>query len=367
MPWMPGEELSIKILSTLEKLVGAIFSPWQIRRTGKAENDVLADQKIKLGIAEKYIEQMDTVPPPKELKGNVLEVYQSQVLPTIEKSKKEILNKDSEAQVLEANKEMPEYLMNLTKHTATRMIRRELQREINIRKIAIIAQEEAQSQKEEPVSEEPVNPDWIIQWLNLSQDISDKDIQIALGKILAGETRKPGSFSLKTLDFLRTVSKGTLEKFQKLCSFHFEALLYNFSKSKFIKEGHYIWKLDENIPAEYEIPAKDTIELEEEGLISTNGFQGFTYMWRSIQIPVEGATHSVTSLKRGIKYGQEIISLEPKQVMYGTNINFAVFHLSKIGKDLLKFLEFKKKPGIKELIINNFSNSCNVEILQAKN
>lgn len=65
------------------------------------------------------------------------------------------------------------------------------------------------TEKEQPASESEVKPD--IDWLNrlfsIVENISDDDMQNLWAQILAGETKTPQSYSLKTLDVLRNMSK----------------------------------------------------------------------------------------------------------------------------------------------------------------
>lgn len=49
------------------------------------------------------------------------------------------------------------------------------------------------------VSPEPVNDDWSSRFFDYAKDVSDDDIKIIWGKILAGEIKSPGSFSKSTL------------------------------------------------------------------------------------------------------------------------------------------------------------------------
>lgn len=49
------------------------------------------------------------------------------------------------------------------------------------------------------VSPEPVNDDWSSRFFDYAKDVSDDDIKIIWGKILAGEIKAPGAFSKSTL------------------------------------------------------------------------------------------------------------------------------------------------------------------------
>lgn len=53
--------------------------------------------------------------------------------------------------------------------------------------------------------EAPAN-DWFTAFFQTVRGFSDKDVQALWARVLAGEVSAPGSFSLRTLDFLRTLS-----------------------------------------------------------------------------------------------------------------------------------------------------------------
>ena len=58
-----------------------------------------------------------------------------------------------------------------------------------------------------PISPEPVDEDWITRFFNKASDISTDEMQVIWGKVLAGEIKQPGSYSLRTLDILSNLSK----------------------------------------------------------------------------------------------------------------------------------------------------------------
>ena len=57
----------------------------------------------------------------------------------------------------------------------------------------------------------PVNVDWISQFKNKVQDISDNEMKMIWSKVLAGEIIHPKSYSLRTLDLLSKLSKEDAE------------------------------------------------------------------------------------------------------------------------------------------------------------
>ena len=57
----------------------------------------------------------------------------------------------------------------------------------------------------------------------LREDVTDEEMQLLWSRVLAGETKRPKSFSLRTLDILRNLSKEEAEKFQNLCKYSLHA------------------------------------------------------------------------------------------------------------------------------------------------
>lgn len=66
------------------------------------------------------------------------------------------------------------------------------------------------------VSDEPVDKDWILKFMNISQDISREDMQDLLSTILSEEIQKPSTVSYRTLDLIKNLTKKELILFKKL-------------------------------------------------------------------------------------------------------------------------------------------------------
>jgi len=91
---------------------------------------------------------------------------------------------------------------------------RESLRQENIERIS----SQAAIELPKSVSEEPVDPDWTLQYFDYAQDVCDENMQKLWSRILAGEVASPGSYSRRTLQFLRTLDKEEAEAFTKICS-----------------------------------------------------------------------------------------------------------------------------------------------------
>jgi hypothetical protein len=62
-----------------------------------------------------------------------------------------------------------------------------------------------------------VEQDWFLKWMEISQTISRENVQEILARIISGEVKKSGSFSLRSLDVLKNLSKAELNLFQIFC------------------------------------------------------------------------------------------------------------------------------------------------------
>lgn len=61
-----------------------------------------------------------------------------------------------------------------------------------------------------------VDEDWLTEFTEIAAKKSNVEIRVILGRILAGEITKPGTFSPATLQILTTLSQSTARKFQLL-------------------------------------------------------------------------------------------------------------------------------------------------------
>lgn len=83
----------------------------------------------------------------------------------------------------------------------------------------IVSKAKQQFAPDEQVPEEPVEKDWMTRFLNIAEEISDKDLQDIWGRILAGEIKRPKSYSLRTLEVMRNMSKDEASLLMKASTF----------------------------------------------------------------------------------------------------------------------------------------------------
>lgn len=127
----------------------------------------------------------------------------------------------------------------------------------NFLKIAEMADSMVQEKRNNSIDKQ-YSFDWFIRYYEASGNISDKEMQILWAKILAGEIEKPSSYSLRTLDVLRNISKEEAERFVKICNAAIK-----------IESGKYVIPADQDYLSKNGINYSDILMLEEIGLINS--------------------------------------------------------------------------------------------------
>lgn len=99
---------------------------------------------------------------------------------------------------------------------------KERKRQRNVESITSISAIELQDQTDVP--DERPDEDWINRFFSAAEDVSSEQMQELWGRILSGEIKKPGSYSLKTLDFVRNLTKADATLLELMTTL---AVIYN--------------------------------------------------------------------------------------------------------------------------------------------
>lgn len=184
--------------------------------------------------------------------------------------------------------------------------------QLNVEQITGFAAEELA--QEEAVSSEGVDTDWVARFFDYARFVSNEQMQFLWGKILAGEVKQPNSYSLRTLEVLRNLSKNEAETFVKVAKASIRS-----GKISFI-----LYEDNQHLEEEFGITFLDILNLQEIGLITSNDFLQMTFK-QSEKLETSGFTH-----------GQALIIWERPN---GTPaINFAIRGFTRIGDEMLKLV-----------------------------
>ena len=150
---------------------------------------------------------------------------------------------------------------SLEKRTQDRVSFQEAKKQLNIENVTAFAAEELRN--EETVTDEPLDEDWTTRFFKIAEEVSNEEMQALWGKILAGEIKQPKTYSLRTLELIRNLSKKEADIFMKVANF-----AINSNGKNYLFKGN-----DDNVMNEkYNISYTDIALLTEVGLIQTGDF-----------------------------------------------------------------------------------------------
>lgn len=169
---------------------------------------------------------------------------------------------------------------------------------------------------DEAVAPDRLDEDWMNQFTRFAEDASSEDLQRLWGRVLAGEIRKPRSFSRRTLRFISELDKETAEKCLRMSQFVIDINIVNNEK----------WNTGDNYSLSLFLQQIGLIE----GAGSRNGPRNV------IEIPDTGAVVYV-----GGAYSLLI------QGMPGVTKDIPVFVLTEIGQEIMQLLP---TPDVSKLL-----------------
>lgn len=113
-----------------------------------------------------------------------------------------------------------------------------VRQQVNLNRIAGIAAsqlktemgaEQSTSSPNEDQPETTIDPDWLNHFENEASEKSTEEMQMLFGKILAGEIKRPQSFSIKTIQLISQLDSRVATTFRTLCSLSVSLALPNHS------------------------------------------------------------------------------------------------------------------------------------------
>ena len=107
----------------------------------------------------------------------------------------------------------------IIKRTQTRLAFQEIRKQANIENVVDSAYNELEN--ETAVESDSPDLDWLLRFFNSVEDISNDQMQKIWGKILAGEIKKPHTFSLRTLGILKNLTQEEADLFKRVSPYVF--------------------------------------------------------------------------------------------------------------------------------------------------
>ena len=199
----------------------------------------------------------------------------------------------------------------LMQRAGTRLVLQETIKQHNIESVIDNAYEILE--KEEVCSEEPVDQGWINRFFDSVATVSDEDLQKLWGKVLAGEIKQPKSYSLRTLETLKNLSKQEAELFESIAPLVTKM------------QGSFFLISDTKVLKKHGISYDNILCLDECGLINSDGMVSYNPQI-SVKDSVGIFTKTTILLLKGLKEALEKISI-------------GVFGLTRAGQEIYSLLE----------------------------
>ena len=177
---LPGEKLLIRLWET-----AAVLRPWQIRREGRALADVRREDALSLAQTERDAEDIRSGHKSFDASYQLVELHEPA----------------SPLAIMHRNR-----------------IAQEVRSEVNVSKALLRAEAELENDPQTP-PDRTVDEDWLFRWRDAAGTVSSEELQTLWGRALAGEIKSPGSFSLRTLEFLKNISHEEALKIAKSAPF----------------------------------------------------------------------------------------------------------------------------------------------------
>lgn len=302
----PGEKALIKLWDTLfDKGVAGWLRPAQIIREEKARTEARRHNFLVLAQTEQDINDIragrKTLAKDSELV--------SMPLPSLHNVKKQTEDTTIAAEV------SPDQvsLISSVQHEVTV---RDLDRSLNLARIVLAAEEEVESTPNEEVSDDPMDNGWFARWRDNAQDVSSETLQRLWARILAGELKQPGSYTIHTLDFLRRMSKEDAETIAKIARFRIGDSIFSNAEEDLNNNG---------------INFDTLLELDDLGII--NGVQGIGGIrWSPPNVGNDPAKFLLVSNDKVLIVTTEDVNKKPSLPGY---------IISRLGKEVMTLGTFR--------------------------
>ena len=208
-----------------------------------------------------------------------------------------------------------------------RILSIEQKRQKNIDNVIEVAMHTLDSEKQ--ISSDPVNPDWATRFFDIAQDISDEQMQDLWGRILAGEVKQPHSYSLRTLEALKNISKEEAQLFEKISQY----VLYD--------QVYYIYheSADKNDGKEVKYP--EIARLVEMGFVQPGSMVTQNYYNHNNEQPM----HHLFYDNRYIAFIEMPNGLE--------QMSFPIYPLTKVGEELYRLISPEPNIGYFENVLHS--------------
>ncbi len=319
----PDETLLTKMWESLvDKAIGGLLRPWQMRREGSAAIDVRVEEKLRLAQAEQDAQTIR--------RGEA----------TLDENRIIMLSPHNAVEVIPLSDSPMALLASITEKITSAATADTIRKEVNVAKAILEAEAELENDPSPP-PEQPVNDDWLYRWRDYASEVSSEEIQSMWGRVLAGETKAPGSFSLRTMDFLRNISQKEAQSIAKIAPYKIQNFIYR----------------DQNFLDKSEISFEFLIFMQEIGILSGVESIGMTNS-------INSSFPDKTLIHIGTKHKFLILEHEDSS----KSASFPIYLVTDIGQQILELCKITINENYLRALANHFiKNGFSVKLATAIN
>ena len=296
-----------KFMDVCASGIGKVMEPRQIRK--KAEAKAYEIEKITEALSKSKDKLNSSI------------IYENGELKLIvDKSQEEIENVEI-VQKLDEQKSITNNIENIEEANTNIKLALEdkeeykkIKKENNLYNTLNFTMNEFENISKDEVSDEKVDKDWITRFFDTVENISNESLQILWAKILAGEIKKPNTYSLRTLELLKNISFKDAELFSKIG---------NLSIQNQTRTTTFIMS-NKTALEKIGIKFSEILSLQDLGLIHPHSLLSYNIK--------EQANDTLIYLF----YGKDLIKIDLKK---NTKINVPSYSLTSIGVELLSLVE----------------------------
>lgn len=300
----PGERLVLRLWETItEKGIGSLLRPWQIRREGRAQLDIRREEIIALAQAERDAEAIRSGRKNLGPGGRLLALPPAEVLRALSTR-----DNRAERQALEA----------ATRTASDNLVADALRKEVNVAKAVLHAEAELEHDIQEPPTRQ-VDDDWLFRWRDCASAVSSEELQSLWGRVLAGEIKSPGCFSLRTLDSLKNLSQHEALDIAKVSRFVIVDSIFRGAETILDTEG---------------ITFGFLLAMQQLGIVAGVEAVGLTLTLKSMEEDT-----FVTAL---VSHGRALIVTDDDP---SKQITLKVYQLTAIGRQIIRLGTFEPHDG----------------------
>jgi len=315
----PYQELSKKVLETIERGISGMARPWQWSRTETT--------RISISRKEALVAAQTKVDVEKILAGELVLDEQGNLAPKPDAG----MPPDKLPNL--ANSHQPLSNEMIEQISITDGAARQHQKYENLYKISEYAQEEAEHIGDIGMEEADVEPDWFNRWRSYAEDTSREELQRLWARVLASEVKRPNSCSFRTLQFISTMTKQDAQLIEKLAEFVINGQLFFPKYQKYYTSRGLL--------------VVEALRLVEIGILAPSSGVGGPSL-DLFTVPQGGHPHSIFVLNnsRGL-----LVVYSDKH-----SVNFSIQSVSEIGRELMRMLNVQSHDGLLKLIASDMQN-----------